>query len=107
MLDREMARQIVNVRELANHLHRHPPTVYRLAKLGELPAFRLGGSWRFRLTDIDRWSQNTSDKATALDHVRPPHGLMVHDSSFSLTSPPPGPRHKLHRQGTLPSTRLF
>lgn len=30
-------------------------TVYRLAASGKLPAFKLGGTWRFRRIDLDNW----------------------------------------------------
>src|SRR5690606_31117018 len=28
---------------------------YRLAASGEIPAFKLGGTWRFRRSELDRW----------------------------------------------------
>lgn len=56
MANGEMAREIVTVRDLAGYLHCHQSTIYRLAKRGEIPAFRLGGSWRFKIDDINRWS---------------------------------------------------
>lgn len=30
-------------------------TVYRLAQQGEIPGFKLGGTWRFRRSELDRW----------------------------------------------------
>jgi len=30
-------------------------TLYRLAAHGEIPAFKVGGTWRFRQSEIDRW----------------------------------------------------
>jgi excisionase family DNA binding protein len=30
-------------------------TLYRLAQEGQLPAFKLGGTWRFRREELDRW----------------------------------------------------
>lgn len=29
--------------------------VYRLAQQGEVPGFKLGITWRFRRTELDRW----------------------------------------------------
>ncbi len=49
--------EILTVQELAVYLHSAPTTIYRLLKSGRIPAFRLGGSWRFRMDDIDRWIQ--------------------------------------------------
>ncbi|MFA5664608.1 MAG: helix-turn-helix domain-containing protein [Castellaniella sp.] len=30
-------------------------TVYRLAASGDIPAFKLGGAWRFSRSDIQNW----------------------------------------------------
>ena len=35
----------------------HPYTVRRLAREKKIPAFRVGGQWRFRRDDIDKWSR--------------------------------------------------
>jgi len=63
MLRSEMSREIVNVKDLASYLHCHQSTIYRLAKNGEIPSFRLGGGWRFKMGDIDRWLKNRTDGA--------------------------------------------
>jgi len=43
------------VREVAEFLGCSKFTVYGLIKHGEFPGFRLGGNWRFRRSDIDKW----------------------------------------------------
>ncbi len=60
MLDREMTKQIVTVRDLARYLHCHQSTIYRLVKRREIPGFRLGGSWRFKIDDIDDWCRRAA-----------------------------------------------
>jgi len=30
-------------------------TVYSMAQKGQLPAFKVGGQWRFKRVDIDQW----------------------------------------------------
>ena len=30
-------------------------TIYRLAAAESIPAFKVGGSWRFRRGDLDQW----------------------------------------------------
>jgi excisionase family DNA binding protein len=35
----------------------HPATVKRLAREGELPAFRIGNRWRFRPSELDGWAR--------------------------------------------------
>jgi len=43
------------VRQVAEYLSVNERTVYRMAERGELPSFRVGGTWRFRREDIDAW----------------------------------------------------
>lgn len=44
--------------EVAQYLKLHPYTVRRLARENKIPAFRVGGQWRFRRDDIDKWSKS-------------------------------------------------
>ena len=44
--------------EISKYLKLHPYTVRRLAREKKIPAFRVGGQWRFRKDDIDRWSRS-------------------------------------------------
>jgi excisionase family DNA binding protein len=45
----------MTVREVATYLNVDEKTVYRLAQRGELPGFKVAGTWRFKRGDIDRW----------------------------------------------------
>jgi excisionase family DNA binding protein len=36
--------------------------VYRLAQKGEIPAFKLGGTWRFRRSELDNWIAESINK---------------------------------------------
>jgi excisionase family DNA binding protein len=45
----------LTVRNVAEYLHVHPSTIYRLLKNKQLPAFRVGSDWRFDRQEIDRW----------------------------------------------------
>lgn len=47
--------EILTLDEVAVCLKAGKITVYRLARKGEIPAFKLGGTWRFRRSDLDRW----------------------------------------------------
>ena len=44
--------------EVARYLKLHPYTVRRLAREDKIPAFRVGGQWRFRKDEIDTWSKS-------------------------------------------------
>ncbi len=46
---------VLTVRDVATYLRLSQAKVYRLAREGGVPAFRLGRSWRFRKDLIDAW----------------------------------------------------
>jgi excisionase family DNA binding protein len=46
---------ILTVAEVARYLRVHPSTIYRLLRIGKLPAFRLGSEWRFNREQIDEF----------------------------------------------------
>ncbi|MBZ0130438.1 MAG: helix-turn-helix domain-containing protein [Rhodobacteraceae bacterium] len=50
-----MADPILTVPEVAVLLKVAEKTVYTMARKGQIPAFKVGGQWRFRHDDIDRW----------------------------------------------------
>ena len=45
---------IFTLDELATYLKVGKRTLYRLAAHGEIPAFKVGGTWRFRQSEIDQ-----------------------------------------------------
>lgn len=45
----------LTVREVASYLGVDEKTIYRLVKRGELPGFKVAGTWRFKKGDIDQW----------------------------------------------------
>jgi excisionase family DNA binding protein len=47
--------EIMNIAQVAEYLHTHPSTIYRLLKRRKIPAFRLGSDWRFWRADIEKW----------------------------------------------------
>ena len=47
--------RLLRVGEVADYLRVHPSTIFRLLKRKEIPAFKLGGDWRFNVEQIDRW----------------------------------------------------
>jgi excisionase family DNA binding protein len=46
---------ILTLDDVAAYLKVGKRTVYRLAAAKKIPAFKVGGTWRFRNADIDRW----------------------------------------------------
>ena len=45
----------LSVEETARWLGVTSRTIYRLVKSGQLPAFRVGGQWRFSRTILEAW----------------------------------------------------
>ncbi|KPX71670.1 MULTISPECIES: methylation-associated defense system helix-turn-helix domain-containing protein MAD1 [Pseudomonas syringae group genomosp. 2] len=56
--------EILTIDEVAAFLKAGKRTVYRLAANGKLPAFKLGGTWRFRRSDLDKWIASRIGTAT-------------------------------------------
>lgn len=48
-------REILTLSEVAEYLKVAERTIYRLVGARKLPAFKVGGSWRFARADIDKW----------------------------------------------------
>ncbi len=47
--------RVMTVREVSAYLRVHQTTIYRLLKHNQIPAFRVGGDWRFNIETIDSW----------------------------------------------------
>lgn len=54
---------IFTLEEVAAYLKVGKRTVYRLAAAKKLPAFKVGGTWRFSRADIDSWIRHQSKQA--------------------------------------------
>ena len=51
---------ILTIREVADYLKVTERPIYRLAAAKQMPAFKIGGSWRFSRQDIDSWIKQQS-----------------------------------------------
>lgn len=56
---------IMTIGQVANYLKVTERTIYRLAGAKQIPAFKVGGSWRFSKVDIDGWIKQQSMEAIA------------------------------------------
>jgi excisionase family DNA binding protein len=54
--------EIMTVKEVAVYLKMKPVTIYKLAKEGRIPAFRVASFWRFKRDLIDKWLGDESRK---------------------------------------------
>jgi len=48
-------RELMTASEAADYLNCHYSTVYRLIHKGGLPVLKLGGDWRVRRDDLEKW----------------------------------------------------
>jgi excisionase family DNA binding protein len=46
---------ILTAEEVATHLRLAVPTIYKMAQRGDIPAVRMGRSWRFSRHLLDEW----------------------------------------------------
>lgn len=56
---------ILTLDEVACYIRVTKRTLYRLAQEGRLPAFKLGGVWRFRRAELDQWIAENTGKRTS------------------------------------------
>ena len=50
------------VPELAEYLRMKPITIYKHASKGRLPGFKVGATWRFKKSSIDKWIEEQEKK---------------------------------------------
>ena len=50
-----MSENLLTASEVAKYLRVKTETVYKLIRNGDLPAARIGGQWRFREIELERW----------------------------------------------------
>lgn len=59
--------EILTLDEVASYLKAGKRTVYRLAAAKKIPAFKVGGAWRFSRVDIDCWIKQQSMEGLTAD----------------------------------------
>jgi len=88
--------EILTPQQVAQYLQVSLDTVYRLAKSGRLPGFKVGESWRFHKVDIERYityryypagafgEKSTFYREAVLDRYRNiPKKYYIRDEAFS------------------------
>jgi excisionase family DNA binding protein len=53
---------IMTVDQVAAYLKLHPLTIRRLAREGEIPAFKVGRQWRVKRELLELWMEERSSK---------------------------------------------
>lgn len=60
--------EILTIKQVADYLKVTERTIYRLAAAKKIPAFKVGGTWRFSRTELDRWiKRQTEDGVSNLE----------------------------------------
>jgi excisionase family DNA binding protein len=57
-----MTEEILTLKEVAQYLKLTEKTAYRLAAEKKLPGFKVGGSWRFKMSDLEAWIEEQKSK---------------------------------------------
>ena len=52
--------EIVTIKQVAGYFKVTERTIYRLAAAKKIPAFKVGGMWRFSRADIENWIKQQS-----------------------------------------------
>jgi excisionase family DNA binding protein len=55
--------EILTIKQVASYLKVTERTIYRLAADKRIPAFKVGGTWRFSRVEIDAWIKQQSMEA--------------------------------------------
>jgi excisionase family DNA binding protein len=58
---------MLTIAEVAKYLKLHELTVRRLAREGELPAFKVGRQWRIKRDLLENWIEQRSGKGTGTE----------------------------------------
>jgi excisionase family DNA binding protein len=53
-----MGGPMMTVEEVASYLKMKTVTIYKHAQQGKLPCFKVGASWRFKRSTIDKWIED-------------------------------------------------
>ena len=55
--------EILTLQEVAAYLKLTDKSIYRLAQSGRIPAFKAGGAWRFKRSDIEDWIEANKNQS--------------------------------------------
>ena len=55
--------RLLEFREVCEYLNVSAPTLYRLIKSRQLPAYKVGGKWKFKPEDIEQYLASHSNLA--------------------------------------------
>ena len=59
-----LKRKVLTIPEVSEYLRVSRQTIYRMLKRGDIPAFRIGGDWRFNIEDLGHWIERNLRRAS-------------------------------------------
>jgi excisionase family DNA binding protein len=59
-----MDKEVLTVKQVAEFLQMDERTIYKLAKQGGIPSFRVSNQWRFLKKDIESWVEQKKSEVT-------------------------------------------
>jgi len=65
-----MSNHVLTISEVAQYLSVSESTIYKMVKEGQIPAVRIGKSWRFLQTVIDTWLEEAMSKNITQEMVK-------------------------------------
>ncbi|OHX35195.1 DNA-binding protein [Methylomonas sp. LWB] len=60
--------EILTIKQVAEYLQVTERTIYRLAAAKKIPAFKVGGTWRFSRSAIDAWIKQQTIEGHDAEH---------------------------------------
>ena len=63
-----MPDDVLTLKEVAAYLKVTERTIYRMVGDRKIPAFKVGGSWRFKLSEINDWIKSQSHEVRGDKH---------------------------------------
>jgi len=70
-----MAENLMDIKETAEYLRMNKMTIYKLARQGSLPAFKVASEWRFKKELIDAWLMSQLKGKHGFDKLKTPMKL--------------------------------
>ena len=64
------AEKALTVKDVASYLNVDEKTIYRLVSRGSIPGFKVSGSWRFQMHDIQVWIDRQKSSASTNTRVK-------------------------------------
>ncbi len=68
MEEKEKKIDVLTVDEVANLLKLSKITIYRLIKTGEIPAYKVGASWRVNREDLEAYIESRKRMVSKIGH---------------------------------------